>query len=313
MSNPIGISNGCPFIAPRQNANKTRDYFARFWYNRLWAMFIERYEIKDVPETIRADYFLWTLCRCGWIGGARDRSGDLRTYSGTFYDPDVYGFPRTVELIPYVPNAGKRGISFRRTVGKDAAFIRLTPDAKGIVELITGYANQLAQIDVDINVNLENCKLSRVFIANSPDNAQKIRRLVDDVTRGELAVIVDDDLARKIIDPETGKIPVYSTPAEYIVGALIQDRRQVINDYLTAIGVDNNAANMIKAERNLTAEVHANDVEVSYNASYYIDTLKTDIDIFNNLFDTSIKIDYKSVETDESEVTQDDNGKLVDE
>lgn len=299
----VPVYNGNPYPLPRKK-EKTRDFYARFFYNKLFNNFIARYQI-DFPKTINSTAFITLLASQGWLILSPDSEGNARAWNGYLTDLDMYGFPKLLGLVPIYRGANNEEIQkdvYKTVIAdKGGVLVRLTPNAESIVSLISAYAVQMANIAIDIDVNLQNCKLARIFFADDGDQAQQIRKLVDDISSGSLAVIEDKGVLGNLLSGEKAKIPVYSTPSDYFCDKLIADQRQVYNEFLSSIGINVSAANIAKLERNTNEEVHANDEEVFLNASFYIDTIKEDIDKFNRLFNTNLSIEYKKEKEEKDE------------
>ena len=298
------MRNGCETVFP----GKTNlDVCCRFWYNRLWdfAISLRRFDgspFRGAVPAMNSDYLNWQLFVRGYAEFLRNGE-NLYAVECSIQGYNYYRYPaKLLCTSPYI-----KPRSIMATVGKDAVFIKNNKFAKPIIHTISYYAKQLGEIQSSLNVNLLSCRGSKIFRADDANDANKIRRLIDDLSAGNIGVIEDGTTMDKIFNGED-HIPVISTPSEYLVDKYLQNIRSVINEFLVAMGVPCSAANQIKAERNTVDEVHANDAEVAANRAFWLDPAREACEQFNSIAGTDITVTYIG-----EEATVDDRAESADE
>ena len=138
--------------------------------------------------------------------------------------------------------------------------------------------------------------MTKVFQAESDEQAQAIRKMVDDIDSGKLAVIQKPDIFSQIMgsgDNSGNGIPVYSTPSEYLADKYIENMREILNDFYTTFGINSSGANMIKHERNLSSEVNSNNQQIMINRVYWLEPRQKAAELASELFGTEITVDLR--------------------
>lgn len=253
-----------------------------FWFSRLCDMVVSLFEWKGLPDTVNRDYLEHVLMTEGSIIWLNDSEGNLRALRGARFGFDPYGFPTNATIAN--PVLG----TLTADIGKNAVWMRNNRYAKPTIPVIRAFAIQLALIDVDFKVNLDNLKTTVLFKVTNDGQARKLKEIYKKVIDGEPAIINastddwfnDDD------------ITVFSQDVRYLCDKLLADRRTVLNDFLSQFGVNNIVVE--KKERLVTGEVSGNDQELAIMASYWLDTRIEAVDKINAMFGTAISVSLKS-------------------
>ena len=171
---------------------------ARYWFSMLWNRVVSLYEWKGQDfegkdATLNADYLEYTLMTQGEACFIKDKKGLLRGLRCSRIGLDPYNFPIT--LLATNPVLG----NLQGKVNKDCVWIRNNKFATPTIETIKYYATQLAKVQISLNVSLSNNRMTKVFQAESDEQAQAIRKMVDDVDSGKLAVIQKPDIFSQIM------------------------------------------------------------------------------------------------------------------
>ena len=109
-------------------------YFARYLFNKLISVF----DFKNLPETWDRDYFIYNLYKSGFVTVFNtDRFGIIPqacSLSGinVFYRPTY-----CIVSNPLIRNVSKIDI------GKDCELIRITPDYRGLLDIVSLYADMM--------------------------------------------------------------------------------------------------------------------------------------------------------------------------
>ena len=268
---------------------------SRYWFNLLWDRCISLYEWKGKDfegneATLNADYLEYTLMTQGEACFIKDKKGLLRGLRCSRIGLDPYNFPLT--LLATNPVLG----NLQGKVNKDCVWIRNNKFATPTIETIKYYATQLAKVQISLNVSLSNNRMTKVFQAESDEQAQAIRKMVDDIDSGKLAVIQKPDIFSQIMgatDNSGSGIPVYSTPSEYLADKYLENMREILNDFYTTFGINSSGANMIKHERNLSSEVNSNNQQIMINRVYWLEPRQQAAKLASELFGTEITVDLR--------------------
>ena len=284
---------------------------SRYWFNVLWDRVMSLYEWKGKnfegkDATLNADYLEYTLMTQGEACFIKDKQGKLRNLRCSRIGLDPYSMPIT--LLATNPVLG----NLQGKVNKDCVWIRNNKFATPTTETIKYYATQLAKVQISLNVSLSNNRMTKVFQAESDEQAQAIRKMVDDVDSGKLAVIQKPDIFSQIMggaDNSGSGIPVYSTPSEYLADKYLENMREILNDFYTTFGINSSGANMIKHERNLSSEVNSNNQQIMINRVYWLEPRQKAAELASELFGTEITVDLREEDID---IYSDLNDQMID-
>lgn len=287
---------------------------ARYWFDMLWNRVMSLYEWKGKDfegneATLNADYLEWALMSQGEATFIKDKEGKLRGLRCSRIGLDPYNFPIT--LLATNPVLG----NITGKVNKDCVWVRNNKFATPTIDTIKYYATQLAKVQISLNVSLSNNRMTKVFRAETDEQAQAIRKMVDDVDGGKLAVIQKPDIFSQITDPEGGTgLSVYSTPSEYLADKYLENMREILNDFYTTFGVNSSGANMIKHERNLSSEVNSNNQQIMINRVYWLEPRQQAAKLASEMFGTEITVDLREEDINiDKEMEETANDKLSNE
>lgn len=236
------------------------------------------FEIKT-PDYWDSDFLLDTLLLNGVFGIFENNSEPLAMNCQP-YGVNMYYKPTSFNIAN--PVLG----TFNKTIGVDGAIIYLEEDPsingqfRTIRPLLTKYAYQLAACDKCIDQSLMNSGVAAIFSASSKKAAESYRKMYDDITEGKPAVFVDEELG---LQNSNSKNLQY-TPAKdnYICDKIQIEKRCIIEEFLTAIGVNN--ANTSKRERLNSDEVNSNNDECYIATATWKRNLKETTDLAKKLF-----------------------------
>jgi len=151
----------------------------------------------------------------------------------------------------------------------------------GIQDLISVYAEKLADCDSAIDVNLINTKDCKVYGVPDKKTAESIRAMHDQILEGNAAVFIKkeilDGFDRKQVDVWTNHVR-----ESFICDMVQTEKRQIIEEFLTALGINN--ANTDKRERLNSQEVNSNNEELKCNVSSWKENLAYCTAEVNRLF-----------------------------
>lgn len=213
------------------------------------------FEIK-APDYWDTDFLLNTLLLNGCFAIFEHNSEPIALNCQP-YGVNVYYKPTAFNIAN--PVLG----TFDKTIGVDGALIYLEEEPttnasfRTIRPLLTKYTYQLAACDKAIDQSLMNSGVAAIFSASGKKSAESFKKMYDEISQGKPAVFIDEDLG---LASGTSRNLQYTPAKDNYVCDLIQiQKRKVIEEFLTAIGVNN--ANTDKRERLNADEVNSNNDE----------------------------------------------------
>lgn len=174
--------------------------------------------------------------------------------------------------------------TFEREIGTECAMIRLQYDFGTVWPIVNRYAALLAMCDAGISVNLINTKVAAIFGADNKAEAESYKRMYDQISEGRPAVFVGENMAKKLSE----RLLFNRVKESYIADQVEDLKQQIINDYLSDIGINN--ANTEKRERMVENEVMSNRQEVRSGAEHWLKTVNEGFDMANRLYGLELKL-----------------------
>lgn len=174
------------------------------------------------------------------------------------------------------------------TLGVDCELIYMKDNYRGMYELVTRYAEMLAQCDKDINVNLMNANVSIVAYAKNKKEADELKEAYGKATTGDPFITMNDAL----LFDDSMKPFFKDIRASFIADDVQIVKRSIYNDFLTKVGIRN--TNYDKRERLTTDEVNENNDETKSLVKVYFDNLAMCFERCRNIsgVDMSVKLSY---------------------
>ncbi len=242
----------------------------------------------SIPEWWDKDYFLYVLYTWGYVGifdsgpdlfGVIPQQCGLRGYN-------VFWRPKDIVINnPLLPGINEKEIDI------DCVVMKLQPDYSSIMDIVSYYAELMAQASAAISQNFWNTHISTVFFAENDAQQQSIKKAYDKMSGGDPMVVVNKNL----MDPETGKLRYdimnRDVKQSYVIDQLLTDLRRIEAEYDTRIGIPN--ANTDKRERLISDEVNANNVETHILADAWMDNIQIAIEKIRNKFGIDISCDWR--------------------
>lgn len=286
----------------------------KLWQRALFQRACSTLIIK-MPEEWKAnkDLLYYCLFAVGFVG-----CGKLPEL-GRWFNPvtlsgyDFYYRPKKMLLSnPTLKNTPLEKLEME--IGKDGEIIKLTPDYRGIWDVITYYAEKIATIDVAINTAIINSKFAFIVGAKNKAAAEVLKKLFDKVNSGEPAVFFDKKLANDGTDKEEPWQSLFrdNLKSSYIVSDLLRDFQSIINDFDTEIGIP--TLPYEKRERMVSAEVTSNQIDATSRSVVWYDTLKDSFERANEFlgFEEGDKLEvtlrYSLLETTDSAADAEEEG-----
>ena len=164
--------------------SRLRKYFQKYLLQKAISVFK-----WTLPDEWDKDYFLYTLYLWGFIAIFNtDRYGTVcqQCAPGGY---NLYYRPSFVIVSnPLLPNA------LELKIGRDCVLVKLQPDYSSIMDIVSYYADQMALASEAMGVNLVNTKTGTVFGAESKAQAEAYKKMFDNLSEGDPAVVIGKKL-----------------------------------------------------------------------------------------------------------------------
>lgn len=262
-------------------------------YNNQAFMFWQRAFFQRACSTLllhlpaewrpRKDFLYWCLFAYGFVGCAESTELGKWFNPGTLNGYDFYYQPTEFILSNPVYKGEKKTFS----IGEQCEIIKLTPDFRGIWDIITYYAEKVATIDVAINTAIINSKFAYMVGAKNKAAAEVLKKIFDKVNSGEPAVFFDKKLANDGTDKDEPWQSLIrdNLKSSYIVTDLLRDFQTLVNDFDTEIGIP--TIPYEKKERLVTAEATSKQIDATSRSIIWYDTLKNSFERANAFLNLS--------------------------
>lgn len=237
----------------------------------------------ECPADWDKDYMRDTLLRYGYLI-VSDTDFGVLPLQGALQGYNYFNNPTDVIInVPLIPGLHKK-------IGTDCEllYIQRIPQSRiyyNFVRIVDIYAQRLASADAAIDVNLMNSRVAYIAEAETKAQAESIKTAYDKISNGEPLVVYRKDVALNA----TGLNVFFNNVKQNYIADMVQDsKRTIINEFLTAIGVNN--ANTDKRERLVTGEVDANNQELVANTAIWKENLKLCCDKINTMFNVGLNV-----------------------
>ena len=276
-----------------------------FWVRSLFQRATYKIQFENLPKQWQGspyDFFIWCLYIRGYVSvfdsdefGIAFQPCTLRGYN-FYYQP-------TQALItnPLLKE------NLELTIGRECEIIKLTPDYRGIYDIICYYAEKLALIDNSINVSITNSKVPFILGAKTKASAQALKKMLDKINKGEPAVIYDQRIENDAQSKDTPfqLLERNNIKNGYITSDLLNDFQTIINDFDCEIGIA--TIPYEKKERLVSGEADSKKEDSIARCTVWLETIKNSLTRVNEMFGTniSVKLRESEVQSDETLDTRD--------
>lgn len=235
-----------------------------------------------LPEEWKKNWFRFFLFHCGSISVlyTNEYGWVCMPYGVTKFG--IYYQPIAFTVSNHLFTSPKTGI-----VGVNGGIVHVFDDFLGFDDIVTRYAEKLAQCDKDININLMNANISMQVDVDNKKEADEIKEAYARATQGEPLVLTK----KKVM--KDGFKPLFPKAKDTFIGNDLQTlKRSIINEFLTEIGIMN--ANTDKKERLITDEVNANNEETKTLVEVALENIKKCFDEINKISGLGLKVELNN-------------------
>lgn len=258
------------------------------YYNRLLELAINMYEWKNLPNTVDERFLELSLFSDGMAVFFRDDIlGDLCLQCMIGGELDVYRIP--IDRTAYATNGYQMRLNNQNSV---IIFNNYTHTNSMLdVEM---YARRLYEIERTIDVNVKAQK-TPIIVRATENQRLTMKNLYMQYDGNEPFIFGDNNL-------DMDAIKVLSTNAPYVADKLNILKRQIWNEALTYIGIEN--SNTEKKERLVSDEVNSNLGGVAAQRFCKLNARRKAADQINKMFGHNIEVDFRE---EVKEMFRDDN------
>lgn len=260
--------------------------------NTQMFMFFKKYLLEKVmsvfefelPEMWDKNYFLYSLFLNGYLAIVNtDKFGVICQHCG-LRGYNIYYNPTHAIIV----NPLLTGI-LEPKIGTQCSLIRLQPNYSGVSDIVNYYADNMAMTAETCEMNIMNSKLSFLFAVRGKSQAESMKKILDQVMRGELGVFYDEKLKMG-----NDNIPLdffnNDLKKNFIAPELQDTLRRWEEMFCNEVGIPNIRSD--KKERMIVDEVNSNNIECFTKAELWLETLKEGVEQTNKMFnlDLSVKL-----------------------
>lgn len=237
-----------------------------------------------LPEMWDKNYFLYSVFLNGYLAIVNtDKFGVICQHCG-LRGYNIYYNPTHAIIV----NPLLTGI-LEPKIGTQCSLIKLQPDYSGVSDIVNYYADNMAMTAESCEMNIMNSKLSFLFAVRGKSQAESMKKILDQVMRGELGVFYDEKLKMG-----NDNIPLdffnNDLKKNFIAPELQDTLRRWEEMFCNEVGIPNVRSD--KKERMIVDEVNSNNIECLTKAELWLETLKEGIEQTNKMFnlDLSVKL-----------------------
>lgn len=286
------------------------NYWERSFFQRCRSIL----EFDGLPEAsagqIGWDYdaFLYQLFRMGYAVVFHSKKYGMVVQPGT---PTGYGLqyqPRGMNITTQFFNFGRP-----LEIGTECGVIKLTPDYRGIWDIITKYAVEMQHAEVAIRQSALNARFAYGAFAKDDKQKRSLELLFQRLANGEPAIVVNADLKRpmnaKNTDGGAYELPIMQIDRDlsknFILPELMEFRRTILMDFYRELGIK---VQPDKKERLNVNESQSADAETFNRREVWRICLEKSLDEVNRMYGTNITFKINQPDMNEG---SDENAALL--
>lgn len=248
------------------------------YFDRMKMVAMSRLKYDGLPDTIDERFFRLGLFERGQMLMFLDETlGVLALPFNQISDRNIYDIP--VKREAYAPNGKYR----KRCDDTNSVIIYNNANRAPDMPTTTLFATRIADIQRTIDVNVKGQKTPKI-VTGTQQQRLAMENLLMQWEGNELFIMGDKSITGAV------EMGVLDTTAPYVADKLEIQKHQMINEYLSYLGIDN--SNQDKKERMVASEVGANNGLVAIARKTAINTQQECFDRANELWGLNIKVDY---------------------
>lgn len=235
----------------------------------------------------KKDFFLYVMFKVGYCVVFKLEKYGLVFQPCTLSGQNLYYQPTEVLVSnPAISECPKL------VIGKNCELLKLTPDYRGIWDIIRYYAEKLALIDSALNMSISNAKVAYILGAKNKNAATALKVIMDKVNAGQTAVFYDKAIENDINggDPWIA-FDRRNVKDAYMGSELLDNVRTLINNFDSEIGIPTMPSE--KKERMVTDEVNSRLIDGMSRAIVWEECFNESAVKVNKMFTTNIGVEFR--------------------
>lgn len=264
------------------------DFWQRALFQRACSTLI--LNLPDEWNGSTTDFLYYCLMRFGYVAVF-----NLPEFGTVFNPANLSGYNLYYQPVKAVIANPAIKKSLTLEIGKECELIKLTPDYYGIFDIINIHAEKLALMDCGINMSIANNKFAWLVGAKNKAAAESLKKIFDQIQRGEIAVFFD----KKLADDGQGSaksepwqfLERSSLSGSYITDKQLQDFQTIINNFDAEIGI--RTVPYQKAERMVTSEAESKTIDSTARIMVWKDCLDRSFVLVNQMFDLDLSCELR--------------------
>lgn len=277
----INLQNG--FNIPSTNYANSAVY--NYWERALFqrAAYVLDFDLGENLSGDIKDFFTWCMFAYGYVGFFDSPETGFAFQPGCATGFDFYYRP--TDFIISNPLYSKE---FK--IGKDCEIVKLTPDYRGIWDIISFYAEKLSNLSLSVDMSIINTRFARILGARNKAAAEALKKVLDKINSGQPAVIYD----KLLMDDKTDKASPFqdfqatALKDGYITDLQLRDVQTILNMFDCEIGIS--TIPYQKKERLVVSEAESKTVESQARVTVWLETLNGGFDAVNRHFGTNLSV-----------------------
>lgn len=181
-------------------------------------------------------------------------------------------------------------------IGVNAEIIRIMDDYGPLDDLVTKYAEKLANIDKSIDINFMNANVALLAEAKDKKDADDIKAAYAEATTGKPMVALN----KNILEGRQITTLIQNPKGNFMALEMLQARRSLVNDFLTDIGI--RTANYDKRAQMSDDEVQQRNGETMAICSIILENLTECFERLNAISGLGCSVRLRKEVTDNGEV-----------
>ena len=298
----LNILSGTYQPSPVKNFNnRTFDYFVRSLFQRATTVF--EWQLPDTWQGSVKDFFLYCLYKFGYVA-----ISDFEQFGIGFQPSGLSGYNFYYQPTKAVIANPALTQTLELKIGEECEILKLTPDYRGIWDIIEYYAKKLAILDESLDMSLINNKFAFFIGAKNKAAGQGIKKMLDLVNKGEPAVVWDMKIMN---DPTDKNVPFqewHRKINEKLTTELLTNFQTIITDFDSEIGIP--SIGFEKRERMITDETNIRQADGKARSITWYETIESSIKKIKKLYPDitlSCRMRYKTLGEPATGMGGDDN------
>ena len=266
------------------------------YFMALRQVCISIFEWENLPASMDQRKLELDLFNKGAAAGLYDKnSGVINTGVSAAGSLNIYGYPSALNCYSYGYNEFRNlytGLikdengNVLNDKEKQAVYIMNNFDHLPTISMVEEYARRLAEAQRTIDVNVA-AQRTPILIQCNENELLTLKNVYAQYLGNEPVIFAD-----KNNSVDMSSLKAIKTDAPYIVDKLVQYKKELWNEFLTRIGVNNIQTE--KRERLITDEANQNNELINLNLQAFFKTRKLAAKQLNELFDLDIKVKVSS-------------------